>query len=197
MSCGRGEGDEALKLGSNPGLCSWDSLVWYPWDRDKRAAKDHSFLFLWLQRKANPWNVSSEQGENKRFTTFLSPLTIWIFFFFLSFSPWGLEEVGYFILIMAAAAAACEPKDQFSDQKEKHIHIPTDKLTQSINYIREGQLLQRAHRRGCAWRNLGRHAQRHSDPGRDPWRRFPAASLPPGFLSAPSIHTQPMSHRAA
>ena len=40
--------------------------------------------------------------------------------FFLSFSPRGLEEVGYFILIMAAAAAACEPKDQFSDQKEKH-----------------------------------------------------------------------------
>ena len=63
--------------------------------------------------------------------------------------------MGYFILIMAAAAAACEPKDQFSDQKEKHTHFPTNKLTQSINCIREGQLLQRAHGWGWVWRNLG------------------------------------------
>lgn len=34
---------------------------------------------------------------------------------FVSFFPWGLEEAGYFILIMAAAAAAGGLKDQFSD----------------------------------------------------------------------------------
>lgn len=37
------------------------------------------------------------------------------FFFFKGFSPWGLNGAGYFILIMAAAAAFCGLKDQFSD----------------------------------------------------------------------------------
>lgn len=193
MACGRGEGDEALKLGSNPGLCSWDGLAWCL--RQGYTLSKGSFLSLPLapEKSKAMKLVSSEQREKRRFTTFLSPLTIWISFFFnfLSFSPWGLEEVGYFILIMAAAAAACEPKNQLSDQKEKHIHIPTDKLSQSINYTREGQLLPRAHGWGWAWRNLGcpaRDTQIQAEIPRGASPRLPshlASFLPPGSTPRP------------